>query len=90
MNQRADDPSPLKVDRVIPMPWLLTGIGSVIVSAVMMWTSIQTQSQTLRDLTLEVRELRTSAAQGGLEVVKMGAKIDDHERRIVQLETKRP
>jgi hypothetical protein len=85
MKQRAEDP-PLKITREIPLPWLIgLGVG-LIVQAVTVWVGQQAQGQAIKDMTVELRELRAAAAAGGLKTVEHDLKLADHERRLQVLE----
>lgn len=84
------DEAPMKLNREIPIPWLIGGVITFIVQAVTLWISVQNQGQAIRDLVTEVRELRTDARSGGLKVVEHDLKLSDHERRIAQLEARKP
>lgn len=87
MRHRKDDP-PVKITREVPLPWLIGGTVGLIVQAVTLWIGQQNQGQAIKDMLMEVRELRASAAAGGLKTVEHTLKLEDHERRIGALETK--
>jgi hypothetical protein len=87
---RADDPPMMKVSREIPLPWLVGIAFGLIVQAVTMWVSQQAQGQAIRDMTVELKELRAAAATGGLKTVEHDLTLKDHERRLQSLEQRKP
>ena len=85
MHHRAGDP-PIKVTREIPLPWLVGVIIGLIVQAVSVWIGVQSQGDAIKSLTAEIKELRASVAAGGLQAVRIEVRVEDHERRLQQLE----
>lgn len=83
--RRNSDP-PVKITREIPLPWLIGIVVGLIVQAVTVWIGQQTQGKAVDGLTVEIKELRAAAAQGGIKTVEHDLKIIDHERRIQTLE----
>ena len=84
-HHRAGDP-PLKVTREIPLPWLISIVAGLAFQGVTVWLGQQSQGQAIRDMSTELRELRTEARAGGLKTVEHELKLSDHERRITALE----
>lgn len=84
-HHRQGDP-PLKVTREIPLPWLAGVIVGLIVQAVTVLLTQQNQSQAIKDMTTELRELRAEARAGGIKTVEHDLKLSEHERRITKLE----
>lgn len=90
MQHRADDAGPIKVTRDIPLPWLVTVVGGIVVQAVLTWQGQQDQAKLIQNLTAEVREMRASLNQGGLKAVEHEMKLADHERRLQAQEARKP
>lgn len=89
MNTRAEDASPVKISREIPLPWLITMAVGILVNGVIMWQSQKSQEKLIGDLSGEVKELRGSIAGGSLKIVEHEMKLADLERRITVQETKK-
>lgn len=94
---RADDPPLMKVSREIPLPWLVGIAFGLVVQAVTMWVAQQNQQQAIRDMTIELKELRTAAGNGGLAVERMAGEInalkvrvDGIDRRLQVTEQRKP
>lgn len=86
MTQHRNTDPPVKITREIPLPWLIGIVVSLIVQAVMVWVGQQAQGDAIKALTVEVKELRTAAAAGGLKTVEHDLTLKDHERRLQVLE----
>jgi hypothetical protein len=80
----------LKVNRDIPLPWLIGGAVFLIAQAVTLIGGQQQQASNIKELTTELKELRSAAVAGGLKNVEFDLKITDHERRLQTLERKAP
>lgn len=90
MNHRPTDGHPVKITREIPLPWLIGVVFGLIVHAATLWFSQKAQGDAIKDMTIELRELRSAAAAGGLKTVEHDIKIADHERRLQILEVRKP
>lgn len=76
-------------DRRIPMPWLISFALGIVVQSVTVWLQVQSLTQVTRDLVTEVKELRSDAQKGGLEVVKHDFRLVNLENRVTALEAKK-
>lgn len=96
---RANDPSPMKITREIPLPWLIGIIAAGFLQAALMYFKQEsqgeaiakltnTQTDEIKKLTAEVRQLSVDIGAKNLKDVEHDLKIADHERRILTLEAR--
>lgn len=83
---RSGDPALVRVTRDIPLAWLIGVVVGLIVQAVTLYAGQQTQSESIRLLISEVKELRTLVQSGSVKDVEYGLRLDDHERRMTAIE----
>lgn len=84
----ADAPA-VRVTREIPLPWLVTIAAGLVAQGVTLWTGQQAQGQAIKDLTVEVREMRQAVNAGTITSTEHTMRLADHERRLNALESKR-
>lgn len=89
-HHRSGDREPVHVTRDIPLAWLIGVVVGLIVQAVTLYSGQQTQSESIRALITEVKELRILVQNGSIKDVEYGLRLDDHERRMMVLESHAP
>lgn len=87
-HHRLGDPEPVRITREIPLVWLVGGVVGLIVQAVTLFIGQQAQSEALRVLSGEVKELRVLVQNGSVKDVEYGLRLDDHERRMQTVESR--
>ena len=87
-HHRMGDPDPVRITREIPLAWLIGVVAGLIVQAVTLYIGQQAQSEAIRVLSAEVKELRAVVQNGTLKDVEYGLRLDDHERRVTAIESR--
>jgi hypothetical protein len=82
---RAGDP-PVKITREIPLPWLLTLVGTIIGLAATVYFTQQWQGTQLGALTQSVDKLALKIDASNTAIIELKADVRDHERRLGRLE----
>jgi len=82
---RAGDP-PVKITREIPLPWLLTLVGTMIGLAITVYFTQQWQGTKLGELTQSVDKLTVKIDASNTAIIELKADVRDHERRLGRLE----
>jgi len=83
-----DNGAAITINRSIPLPWLVSAILGIAIQAITVWLGLQAQGEAIKDLTVQVKELRAAAAQGGLKTVEIDFAVKDLSRRVQLLEAK--
>lgn len=83
------DPSGrVRIDRVIPLTWVLGIVGAGIVNAASMYYGQQQLVTQVALLAGEVKELRIEVRALSSRDVEQGVRLAEHERRIQALEAR--
>lgn len=79
----------IKIDRVIPLPWLVGICGAIVAQAAAMYYGQQQIAEAVRELKGDVRELTNGASAAASKDVEHTLRIQAVERRVDILERAR-
>ena len=82
-----DESGRIKIDRVIPLPWLLGILGAVAVNAAAMYYGQQQMIEKVSELKLDVKALASTAAHLNGRDIEHGMRIQALERRVDAVES---
>jgi hypothetical protein len=78
----------VRIDRVIPLTWVLGIVGAGIVNAAVAYSTQQQLIAQVGALAAEVKELRIEVRALSARGVEHGVRLAEHERRIQALEVR--
>lgn len=78
----------VRIDRVIPLTWVLGIVGAGIVNAAVAYSTQQQLIANVQVLATEVKELRIEVRALSARDVEQGVRLAEHERRIQALEAR--
>ncbi len=82
---RSNDP-PIKVTREIPLPWLITAVVACVGWAISQYIAAQKIADATVSLSARVAVVSEQMRQKDIGDARTGVRLDEHERRIAQLE----
>lgn len=85
MNHRLSDP-PIKITREIPLPWLLSIVGAILVFSGTVYFTQQRQGELLGELKQEVQKLSTNLDSRTQKDQEHDYKLMDLDRRMTAQE----
>lgn len=88
MNARNTDP-PIKITREIPLSWLMAMLIAAIGWAISQYVAASKIADATQSLTLRVEKMSEQLRQKEISDAHVAARIEEHERRIVTLESVR-
>lgn len=80
----------VRIDRVIPLPWVMGVIGAGIVNAAAMYYGQQQLIEKVGDMRTEIRAISAAIAIGSNRDTEHSMMLQQLDRRITQLEGRRP
>lgn len=80
----------VRIDRVIPLPWVLGVIGAGIVNAAAMYYGQQQLIEKVTDMRAEIRAITAAIALAATRDTEHSMRIQNLERRVDQLEARKP
>lgn len=79
----------IRIDRVIPLHWVLGLIGAIALQAVLLWQGQQAQAKAIGDMASQVTTLATKVEAKNLKDIEHDLRLDEHARRINALENRK-
>ena len=85
-----DSSGRVRIDRVIPLPWLLGGVGAIALQGVALYYAQQQTAEAVREMKSQLTAI--VAAQTAAQVADADSRADLRElrRRVEALEARRP
>lgn len=84
-----DSEGRVRIDRVIPLPWVLGMLGAVVVQAVTMWTQGQTTTDTVRKIETRLDALVSLQGTSQIADAELRAEVRELRRRVDAMEARR-
>ena len=84
-----DSAGRVRIDRVIPMPWLIGMIGAILVQAAALYYGQAQVAERVAELRADVRNLNSAGAVAATRVVEHTMRIQALERRVEIVESAR-
>lgn len=90
---RIDDPAPIRIVREVPLWGIVIMLFSIVAQAVSLFYAQQSQGESIQrmtvrivELTSEIRQLSVSANVKDIKDAEHDFKLQDHERRLANVE----
>lgn len=80
----------VRIDRVLPLPWVLGILGVVIAQAATLWFQVQAGTEALREMRTDLRAMSLAQNQALVRDAQREGDLRELRRRIEQLEARRP
>jgi hypothetical protein len=80
----------VRIDRVIPLPWVMGVIGAGIVNAAAMYYGQQQLIEKVTDMRAEIRAITAAISLAATRDTEHSMRIQNLERRVDQLEARKP
>lgn len=85
-----DSAGRVRIDRVIPMPWLIGMIGAILLQAAALYYGQAQVAERVAELRADVRSLNSAGAAAATRDVEHAMRIQALERRVEIVESARP
>lgn len=85
-----DSSGRIRIDRVVPLQWVLGLLGLVAVQAATLWFQVQASTEAIKEMRAELRGMTAWQGQVLVKDAEVGYKVRDLERRIEALEGRKP
>lgn len=82
---RARDGS-IRIDRVIPLQWVLGMLGVVIAQAATLWFQVQAGTEAIKEMKVDVRAMTSWQSQALVKGAEVDSDIREIRRRLEALE----
>ena len=86
----SDASGKVRIDRVIPLPWVLGVIGAGIVNAAAMYYGPPQLIEKVTDMRAEIRAITAAISLAATRDTEHSMRIQNLERRVDQLEARKP
>ena len=80
----------VRIDRVIPLPWVMGVIGAGIINAAAMYYGQQQLIEKVTDMRTEIRAITAAISLASTRDTEHSMRLQQLERRVDQLETRKP
>lgn len=84
-----DDSGRLRIDRVIPLPWVMGVIGAGVVNAAAMYYGQQQLIEKVGEMRTEVRGVTAAIAAGTNRDIEHSLRLQTLEQRVNQMESRK-
>lgn len=84
-----DSDGRVRIDRVLPLPWLLGIVGGIALQGVALYYGQQQQAESVREIKSELKAMATWQASVLVKDADQAADIRDLRRRVEALEARR-
>lgn len=85
-----DSEGRVRIDRVIPLQWVLGMLGIVAVQAATLWFQVQAGTEAIKEMRVDLRAMTTWQSQALVKDAEVAGELRDLRRRVEQLEARRP
>lgn len=82
---REGDPDAIRVDRNIPLTWLISVIVVGVVNAAVFYTRMSAQTETIASLAMQVGLLSRQMGEKNASDATRDARLNEHERWLMEL-----
>lgn len=80
----------VRISREVPLQWALTVLGAVVVQAATLWFQLQTATEAIKDMRVELRAMSVWQSQSLVKDAEVAAELRELRRRLEQLEGRKP
>lgn len=84
-----DSEGRVRIDRVIPLPWVMSILGVVLLQAATLWFQVQAGTEAIKEMRTDLRSMSTWQNQALVKDAQIDGMLNDLRRRIEQLEHSR-
>lgn len=84
-----DSTGRVRIDRVVPLQWVLTILGVVAAQAATLWFQVQSSTESIKEMRVDLRAMTAWQSQSLVKDAETSHRLRDLERRIELLEVVR-